>query len=134
MKKLLLISVLLCWFIFAGCSQQRWLSQDELFSKKQECAKYKNSIQDEINEEKKRLEKLEVSYDGSIEEIFYNSKENSCFAVLNEQTLYKNWNQIINSTIKDLLTNKTVAHYQDWQEDATNAVYYFKKLKELKWE
>lgn len=134
MKKFLWISLLLGLIFLGGCATTNKLSQDTLFQKKQECAKYKDSIQNEIDKEAERLENLKVYYDASIGEIFYSIKENSCFVIINEEIMYLNWNEIVNSVIKDLLTNKIIAQYNNTQENTSNVNYYFEKLKELKWE
>ena len=44
MKKILIISLLLCGTVLAGCSQQKQLSKSELFEKKQECSSYRDQM------------------------------------------------------------------------------------------
>jgi hypothetical protein len=58
MKKLLSISFLLSLILLYGCSTNNKLTADQLFEKKQECAKYKESLQKEIDQRSK--ESIEV--------------------------------------------------------------------------
>lgn len=119
MKRLLLISVLLGSIILAGCSQN-WLSQDELFQKKQECAKYINIAEERM----KYLESTNVSI--NIDDIFYSSQLNTCILWL--KAIYVNLDIYQESyDIYDLLIKKPL-------ETAITKENYDKKTKELKWE
>lgn len=75
MKKLFLISVILVSAILAWCAHQKWLSEDELFEKKQECISYRN----DINQDILRRFSVEVwEFEDSELEIFYSPSKNSC--------------------------------------------------------
>lgn len=92
MKKLLIISLLLCGIVLTWCSQQKWLSQNEIFEKKKECANYQNEmkqsmknyisksnlwqdIDEDIKNEKIRL---------YLRDVFYSEKNNSCLYAFNK--------------------------------------------------
>lgn len=133
MKKLLLISILLGSIILTGCSQ-KWLSQDELFEKKQECANMKNVIQQE------QIQWISVT------EIFYNEQMNTCLYVLQG-----NWAKFIIDRFWDefnWLYNANSDYFcestywditsDDWKEALKECIgkskEFDKKLQELKWE
>lgn len=130
MKKLLLISVLLGTIILAGCGQQ-WLSENELFEKKQECAKYKEGLQSEIDKSQNEVEQANGYYLETIVEIFYSPIKNSCFAITNERSSrdrkeYNNYEWII-----DLLSNEKTNYNRNNHDEM---IYFREKVKELKWE
>lgn len=83
MKKLGLLCIL-ATFILAGCSQQQWLSQDEVFEKKQECSRYK----DKMNIQVSGFSNLGNFFE--VDEIFYSPVKNSCLYTAK----VKNWEQI----------------------------------------
>lgn len=70
MKKFLLVSALVWVLVLTWCDMQKWLSQDELFEKKKECASMKDKIQEE------------QSVWVSVSEVFYSKKLNSCLYVI----------------------------------------------------
>jgi len=113
MKKFLSISLLLSILFLYGCSTSNKLSADQLFEKKQECAKYKESLQGEID-------KMGSSYSETINEIFYSVPKNSCFALT-----YRVRENHDSYVITDLLTNEITTYSEEM---------YYKKVKELKWE
>lgn len=82
MKKLIAISAILWLSVLAGCSQQglsqQALSQSELFEKKQECTKYKDIIQKEVDKSLIRDDDEYMSYDVYLKDIFYSPVKNSC--------------------------------------------------------
>lgn len=120
MKKFLLISLILWLTILSGCSQQKWLSQNELFEKKQECIKYINIAEERI----KYLETDNVSI--NIDDIFYNSQLNTCILWL--KATYINLDIYQESyDIYDLLLKKPI-------KTAITKEDYNKKIQELKWE
>lgn len=126
MKKFLLLWVL-GLAILAGCAQQG-LSQSELFEKKQECIKYKEGLQKEIDKEVKRVENFwDWSYESDvITEIFYSNKENTCFALTSETMILSNGNQFNYSKIINLLTNEEVSYSDD------NIDRYYERLNAIK--
>ena len=79
MKKSLLL-IFLSAIVLAGCTNG--LSKSELFEKKQECAAYKNNLQKEIDKEIAEFKVVGDFFSKTIDEIFYSSKENSCFALV----------------------------------------------------
>ena len=86
MKKFLLIFALIWVLVLTWCSMQKWLSKDELFEKKKECASYKEWLQNEINKLQNEVEKANGYYLETIVEIFYSPTKNSCFAITNERS------------------------------------------------
>ena len=91
-KKIMVISLLVGSIVLAGCVQQKWLSQDELFEKKKECANYQNEmkqsmknyiskstlwqdIDEDIKNKKIRL---------YLRDVFYSKKTNSCLYAFNK--------------------------------------------------
>lgn len=107
MKKFLLISVFLGSMIFVGCSQQKWLSQDKLFEKKQECAKYKNEMQKQLSDFS--LNGIENVLE--VKEIFYSPIKNSCLFTVNikQESLDTNESQENQENIKNI--SKTIIDY-----------------------
>jgi len=130
MKKFLVILVILFGIVLVGCSQQKWLSQDELFEKKQECFNYKKSIQDKIDKETLDWKEVWTFYSAYIMEIFYSEKWNSCYAVISSM-LYTNNTTTREREIIDILTNESSVYYRESSEDIN---LYNKDIKELKWE
>jgi hypothetical protein len=92
MKKILLISVLLGSLILVGCAKQQELSQENLFEKKQECAKYMNDLT-KRNEQYNYSDSDKngsISNSSQIEEIFYSPVVNSCVFTRTVTLFYKN--------------------------------------------
>lgn len=127
MKKPLFL-ILLATLILTGCSSQK-LSQDQLFEKKQECLQYKESLQKEIDtEELESQQELWIYHSENIWEIFYSTKENSCFALTSYTRIF-DWNTAICNKIINLLNNtQTIYCNQDEQ------ISYYDRLQELKGE
>lgn len=109
MKKLLLISLVLSGILLKGCSQQKWLSQDELFEKKQECISYK----DKMNIQVIQL----IDSDFEVNEIFYSPIKNSCLYTAK----VKYWIKINDFTDNSLYTavidyfNNTIIENTFWE-------------------
>lgn len=142
MKKLLIITLLLCAIVLGWCSLQKWLSQDEIFEKKQECAKYRNELE-------KRNEQFNYSwndqnwpYENSsiIDQIFYSPTQNSCLFTRLADFHYSSdkWGIKVDSwfIIEDALT-----HEQIWNSLPVNGDSYItyknkfeEKIQEFKWE
>jgi len=99
MKKLLLISVLLGSIILAGCNQ-KWLSESELFTKKQECAKLKNDIETDI--EKAR------NGDARLDKIFFSPKQNSCLYTMTRSFMTDDSVNMEFYTLVDALSNEAI--------------------------
>lgn len=111
MKKLLLFSILLGSMILTGCGQQKWLSQDELFSKKQECISYKDKIS---------IQAVDILDSGfEVGEIFYSPIKNSCLYITkdkNEWIYNSSYLAIIdyfNNTIIESTFNE-MAEFMNW--------------------
>ena len=111
MKKLLIVSLLLCGIVLGWCSLQKWLSQDELFEKKQECLSYQTNILENINR-------------GDIlMQIFYSPKINSCLYITKNVISINDTTYYIYDYFENVLVSST--HFYETLE---------KKIKELKWE
>jgi len=125
MKKFLLIGWIVFGLILAGCGQQGWLSKDELFEKKQECANYKSNIEKSIEEENSK----NLNAHKYLEEIFYSTKKNSCL-----YTYTTSAGENISHFLVDYLTNEVVI----WYNEKTSSIDRFKEfdntVKEFKWE
>lgn len=131
MKKIIL-PLLLLSVILAGCGNKNWLTQDELFQKKQECNSYYNSIINDWNGDINEL---------SLKEIFYSPVKNTCMYIFQNDYSYY---------IYDILNQKEVFNIQSpfttcWWVNAVFSEEYDKcekpitnkfnqKIKELKWE
>ena len=125
MKKVLLITSIVFELILAGCGQQGWLSKDELFEKKQECAKYKNDIEKSIEEENsKNLESHKY-----LNEIFYSPKNNSCLYIYTTDN-----GQYINHFLVNYLTNQWIIWYNETVSSSDKIKEFDDTVKELKWE
>ena len=77
MKKFLSISLLLSVLFLYGCSSSNKLSADQLFEKKQECAKLENDMRAQLESPERywwRLEDTTIY----LSEIFYSPSRNSC--------------------------------------------------------
>lgn len=61
--------------VLSGCIMQRWLSQNELFAKKQECANYKENVLKVIKELSD--ESLQESF-YELDQLFYSPTKNTC--------------------------------------------------------
>gem|GEM_PF-3979033 len=80
------------------------MSAEQIFEKKQECAKYIDDIQTDIDKNNEIFSQNESYYE-SLTEIFYSESKNSCFALIDikKQTTGK---LIKSKKIIDLLTAK----------------------------
>lgn len=124
MKKFLLVSALAWVLVLTWCSQQKWLSQDELFEKKQECSNLRENMEKESNEK-----------DETVIEIFYSQSENSCIYIVNSKTYH---------SIKDFFAKEyilTSPLYPPKTDDIeinknwlNGDMEFYKTIKELKWE
>lgn len=110
MKKFLLVSVLAWVLVLTWCSQQKWLSQDELFEKKKECANHKDEMQKQL---------LGFSTLGGIEkvlevdEIFYSPVKNTCLYTVklirgNPVLVSQDMDDMISASIMDYFSNSIV--------------------------
>jgi hypothetical protein len=137
MKKI--IWILLIWtFLFSACSKE-----DDLFKKKQECAKYENSVRTWAKD-------YNLFFHSNLEEIFYSPTKNTCIWVISQNSPEFEWHKVF--TVFDLLnSNKRLFWDFFWScgEDIIvgkswnkylksdclkNESEYVQMLKELKWE
>ena len=132
MKTLLIGFLFLGVFFVSGCTTSNKLSTNELFEKKQECEKYKESLQKEIDKETKAFENMWNFYSENIEEIFYSESKNSCFAIIDWRYIIKNdGGKSEYKKIVDILSNE-LSNYNKLEHK--NMTYYNEKIKSLKWE
>lgn len=132
MKKLRLIAIVPCLLIVWGCTFQEptkstEMTAQQIFEKKQECAKYKDSLHNEIKDRESNFEKL--NYTESINEIFYSISDNSCYALTTAIRRY--WDKIqTDQNIINLLTNELTSYNELSQ---VQREMYQKKVDQLKW-
>lgn len=142
MKKLLLISVLLGSIILAGCNQ-KWLSESELFEKKQECNKLITNAEKWEEKFFFESENGDKQY-STINSIFYSPVLNTCLYEWSNSTRYYNEKWIHEHDlilyITDSLTYKTIFSIRFWplwyphSEYSEHSILFKEKIKELKWE
>ncbi len=132
MKKIFVLWVILS-LLLTSCSID-WNDEKDLFTKKQECANNKSKMEEDWNEEVRKI--WIVSWDPyrwEVSEIFYSKKLNSCLYVFNiykEVNMDYQWQEILLSTfIYDFLTKKEIIS-SIWKEKSE----VDNKIKELKWE
>jgi len=117
------------------------MTDDQIFQKKQECAGYKDEIQNEIE---KKCESYQISniqrMNCYLEEIYFNKKANSCEYswYWNYYTL-NNWIIDTNSSerryyVNDYLSSKEVYSNVCWKTDAECNKMTKAILKEIKGE
>lgn len=125
MKKLLIITLLLCAIVLGWCSLQKWLSQDELFEKKQECAKYIPQVEKEFQEWESAYTEWHKLY-----ELFYSPSLNTC---LKAYTLI-GWltERVMVYAIDDVFTKDNIFQISRWELD--DFLVFEEKIKKLKWE
>jgi hypothetical protein len=114
--KYFLITILVSSFILTGCSQQKWLSQSELFDKKKECANHRNTVEERCSNETSC----------QIKEIFYSPKMNSCIVYAYKYLPWDIWTH----WLQDMLTGEEIIDYRDNEDNEI----FKKKIQELKWE
>ena len=106
--KKFLLPLLLLSVILAGCGKQ-WLSQEQLFQKKQECASYKEKIEKDIKE-KYRSASPSLSLSASLDEIFYSPIRNSClYTVIISSSWtpkFRSWQVETKKVIMDYFANQ----------------------------
>ena len=123
----------LATIVLTGCSQQQWLSQDELFDKKQECANQKTVIEKDITDsiandnDWRILKQLWVNI--YIEDIFYSPKRNACLYVYNNQN-----SGYSNHFLVDLFTKEYIIWYSESISSPEEISKFNKTVEELKWE
>ena len=105
------------------------MTADQLFQKKQECAKYKDDLQKEVNKDNSESTIYFRDF-RTINEIFYSQIINSCFGLIEEQlkpTSNSSWTTTY--WIIDLLTDDRM----DYSSNMTGSMdKYLTKLDELK--
>ena len=130
MKKFFWISFLLGIIFLWGCTTTNKLSQDELFQKKQECAKLESKMKEQL-ESPERYGWRREDTTLYLTEIFYSPSRNSC--------LYKSefiYSDIYDLSINDYFTKEVVySSLCDNKNDFIKCSTEFnKKLQEFKWE
>lgn len=148
MKNSLLILLVSSCLIFAGCSKQKWLSQDELFEKKKECLSYKNAIENAITQtlSERILQRDDYTHTEYLDEIFFSPAKNSCLYSVSI-TEIQSWNNCTFHKIRDFFSVNQVEiwTYLELIKDESwfmtdkcdfwaSEEKYQKVLKELKWE
>lgn len=138
MKKILIMLIsLIAGITITWCDFTNWLSKNDVFEKKQECTKYKDSmLKDWIEINQDWMNRTWDPYKLNVEEIFYNQNENSCFYVL---SVSKFVDMVVGNKYTDyILLNKYVYNYLSKEEvlSTTNLSeeQFNISLKELKWE
>jgi hypothetical protein len=93
--------------------------QNDLFKKKQECAKHKDKIENNIKTEVTSWI-VKMKY---LSEIFYSNNKNTCYALLEEKD--NSWKEYW--IIEDILTSNKFNYkkFEDWK-------LFYAKIKELK--
>lgn len=138
MKKSIILSLGLS-LILTSCTID-WKDENTEFKKKQECIKYKNWLQKDIDKRIKDYNYNEdwfkQTYTEKILEILYSKKYNTCYAITSNNTFWikKEWRS--NIVKIDLLSNQEEElliknEYYDFTIDTPDVL---KIIKELKWE
>jgi len=86
------------------------VSQDELFEKRQECAKYTSQIEKELKEQDFTNPQTQAEIYHFLKQVFYSPKANSCLYVEQEWTLVKGklvWESytLVNVLTKEIITS-----------------------------
>lgn len=125
MKKSILL-IFLAAIVLAGCANG--LSKSELFEKKQECLQYTDEIKEEASN---KYPLLQIEDDLYVNEIFYNSKYNSC--LYHSEAIM--WDEHTHE-IRDFLSKEVIMGCVSNVIDGDWTCYDWttKKLTELMWE
>jgi hypothetical protein len=113
---------------------------DAIFEKKQECAKYKDTmLKDAMDYHTEWMTRTWDSYELTVTEIFYSPISNSCMYELSiyKQTDIWEWPQkfLLNKYLYDYFSKKEIIStiHSNNEELSIIEEAYLKKLQELKW-
>lgn len=154
MKILYLISLLMLPVIFLSSCSIDWNNEndtkttnqdknisDDIFKKKQECAKYKDDmLKESISFHNEWMTRTWDAYDLSIDEIFYSKSYNSCIYELSISKTIDIWEWLqkilLNKYLYDYLSKKEIITTVHSNNEVSSVIEeaYLKKLRELKWE
>ncbi len=84
------------------------VTPEELFNKKQECAKYKLQLEKKLKEEYFESSQTGAQMSHYLEKIFYSPKANSCLYIENEWTLINGKLTFEAYNLRDVLTGETI--------------------------
>ena len=143
LKKLFIIFLLFGSLIFTGCSTQKWLSQDELFEKKQECASYWDIIGDFLDSKYPEIDWIYVKYE--ISDVFFSKELNTCLywfkafdrlCGINNGCKYStDYDTYVDFWIYDVLSRKEIFYKKtdSWAWVKNSEKEFNNKIKEFKW-
>lgn len=130
--KNIMLWIFICSIVLSGCSQNSWLSQDELFEKKKECLSYMDKI---LNTSNKHIN------ESSVKETFYSPIKNTCMYVFQNDFEYYIYDILLQKQIFKLTSPYTqcwwiiswfTAEYKLCEQPIDEE--FNNKIRELKWE
>ncbi|MBI2463398.1 hypothetical protein HYV57_00380 [Candidatus Peregrinibacteria bacterium] len=103
------------------------LSDSELFSKKKECQKYQNQIEEKLRDSDTTIPETGAQTYNAFDKIFYSSKANSCLYVSTETMFVNGKTTFETPTLRDALSGETLL--SDIREPGTED--YFDRIKQF---
>jgi len=141
MKKTIILFLVFCSLILLWCWTSK-LSQNEIFEKKEKCAKYSDEINNRMNEKcqsyKDDITKTEWM-NCYLDEIYYNIETNSCeYSRYWNYSSFKNeWKEVEASQwwyyVEDFLSSKEIIMEVCDKSDQECINKVKEKIKERKW-